>query len=567
MGRPDWELVKHETKAQYGIVVAKHPAAARAGIEVLWRGGNAIDAAVTTALALGVVEPAMSGLGGGGYIVYYQARTGKVFVVNYAMRAPLSAQPDFYELDQGKTVNLFAWRKVKNDANIMGATSVAVPGTVAGLSLALKEFGSGAVSWADALGPAIKLAEEGFPFDWYTLLKFANDFKLLSRYPDTAQVFLPDGGLPLVEGKPGWKPFRQTALAETLRRLASDGPDYFYKGEMARGLANYIQGQGGLLSEEDLAKYTATIDEPLSFNYGPYRLFTPNGPTGGPTLAEHLQILEALQPGGDLNDPEVWHRRIEAARLAWADRFEYLADPQAVPVPLAELTSSAYAEQRAGEVQKNGAALPYPAPPGKPRPVASPSPAFGPNAAESTTHFVVVDSEHNMVALTQTLLSLFGSGVLDPKSGVLLNNGLMWFDPEPGKPNSMGPGRRPLTNMTPTLALKNDKPVLAVGASGGRRIPNAVAQVFLGVAYGLPGIQPILDAPRFEAGQPDHIDIEHRAGKNVTDELARRGHPLNLTYENPLSGNFASPNAIRVEDDGTLSGGSERWHPGKAEGY
>jgi len=320
-----------------------------------------------------------------------------------------------------------------------------------------------------------------------------------------------------------------------------------------------------LLSEADLANYQATLDEPLSFAFGDYQLFTPNGPTAGPTLAEHLQICAALEVSGDLADPENWHRRIEAARLAWADRFAYLADPQAVSVPLAELNSPQYAAERAGLVQPGGAALPYPAPAGQPR-RAKASSTYGPNAAESTTQLVVIDAEHNMVTLTQTQLAVFGSGILEPKTGVLLNNGLMWFDPEPGHPNSMGAGRRPLTNMCPTLVLKQGKPLLAVGASGGRRIPNAVAQVFLGVAFNPAGIQPILDLPRFDAGQPDHVDIEHRAGKTIIEELKRRGHKLSLTEENPMSSTYASPVAARIEDDGTISGGSERWHPGRAEG-
>ncbi len=566
MSRADWQLHKTETKGQYGALVAKHPLAARAGIEVLWNGGNAMDAAITTALALGVVELPMGGLGGGGYIVYYEARTGKVHVINYAMVAPQSARPDFYQLEEGYNVGMFTWRRVKDDANVMGATSIAVPGTAAGLSLALQRFGSGKVSWADALAPATKFAEEGFYPDWYEFLRFSMDMPLLRRFPDTAEVLLPNGLPPLLEGRAGAKPFRQPALAKTLRRLAADGPEYFYKGEMARQLASYVQAQGGFLSEADLAGYKATIDEPLSVGYGDYQLYTPNGPTGGPTLAEHLLICEALQAGGDLSDPETWHRRIEAARLAWADRFEYLADPQAVPVPLAELTSREYAATRAREVDLGGAALPYPAPAGKlPRPNATP--AYGPKAGESTTHLVVVDAERNMVTLTQTLLSLFGSGVLDPKSGVLLNNGLMWFDPEPNKANSMVGGRRPLSNMTPALVLKDGKPAMTLGASGGRRIPNAVAQIFLGLAHGEAGAQSILDVPRFDASLSDHVDIEHRAGTTVTDELTRRGHKLNLTEENPVSNVYASPMAIRIEDDGTLTAGSERWHPGRAEGF
>jgi gamma-glutamyltranspeptidase / glutathione hydrolase len=564
--RKDWQLQKGEGQSKKGMVIANDPLAANAGRKVLADGGNAIDAAVATALAIGVVEPMMSGIGGGGYLVYYEAKTNQVSVVNYSMRASQSAHEGMYELDPagGYSVGLFSWRNVVNNANISGAASVALPGTPAGLSLALEKFGSGKFTWAQLLQPAIKLADEGFYLSWYGMLRFLEDFDLLKRFPDTANVFLPKGRPPMAEqtGRPA-EIFKQPALANTLKQMAQQGADAFYKGDIARHLAAYISANGGAMTEGDLAQYKAEIEEPLSIPYGDYTLYTTGKATGGTTLAQAVKTLAlAGRTSGDLQDSQVWHKRIEALRMAFADRFLYLADPAFVDVPLAALFSDDYLSGRAAQIGAN--ALPYPAPAGQ---IGKAGNAYGPKAADSTTHLVVIDENHNMVTITQTLLSLFGSGVCEPNTGVLLNNGMMWFDPEPGKANSVQPGKRPLSNMSPVLAAKQGKPYFALGASGGRRIISAVAQVFLQLTEGgMTGAQAAIDAPRFDVSQPNTTTIEYRVGDKVLNELEAQGHKLQPTEESVMSGNYAKPMVALITEDGTLKGGSERWHSGYSAG-
>jgi gamma-glutamyltranspeptidase / glutathione hydrolase len=562
MARSDWQLQKTEQQSKKGMVIANNPLAAHAGRKVLAEGGNAIDAAVATALAVGVAEPMMSGIGGGGYLVYYEAKTGKVQIVNYSMRASQSAHDSMYELDEsgGYSIGLFAWRLVKGNANVQGPKSVALPGTPAGLSLALEKFGSGKFSWAQLLQPAIKLADEGFYLDWYGMLRFLEDFDLLNRYPDTAAVFMPKGRPPMAEqtGRTA-ELFKQPALANTLKQMAQDGAGAFYKGDIARHLAKYITGNGGALTEQDLAQYQAEIEEPLAVPYGDYILYTTGKATGGTTMAQAIKTLALSgKTSGDLQDPQTWHNRIEALRLAFADRFLYLADPAFVDVPYAELLSDEYLAGRAAQI--GAKALPYPAPAGR---VGKGEFAYGPKAGESTTHLVVVDEEHNMVSITQTLLSLFGSGVCEPNTGVLLNNGMMWFDPEPGKANSVQPGKRPLSNMSPAVAAKNGKPFFTVGASGGRRIISAVAQIFLQLTESnITGAQAAIDTPRFDVSQPTLTTLDGRTDPTVLNELEAMGHKLQVTEESVMSNNYAKPMVALITEDGTIKGGSERWHSG-----
>jgi gamma-glutamyltranspeptidase/glutathione hydrolase len=357
--------------------------------------------------------------------------------------------------------------------------------------------------------------------------------------------------------------FKQPALANTLKQMAQEGAEAFYKGDIARHLAAYVTAQGGALTEKDLAEYQAEIEEPLAVPYGDHTLYTTGKATGGTTLAQAIKTLAlAGDTSGNLEDYQTWHKRIEALRLAFADRFLYLADPAFVNVPLEEMFSQAYLSGRAAQI--GAKALPYPAPAGQ---IGKSGNAYGPKGADSTTHLVVIDENHNMVTITQTLLALFGSGVCEPNTGVLLNNGMMWFDPEPGKANSVQPGKRPLSNMSPVLAAKNGKPFFALGASGGRRIISAVAQVFLQLTEGgTSSAQDAVDAPRFDVSQPNLTTIEYRAGDKVLNELEGQGHKLQITEESVLSGNYAKPMVALITEDGTIKGGSERWHSGYPAG-
>jgi gamma-glutamyltranspeptidase/glutathione hydrolase len=566
LDRSDWQLRKQEAQSSKGMVVAKQPDAAEAGRAVLDRGGNAVDAAVATAFALGVVEPMMSGIGGGGYLIRHDAKTSKTQVINFTMIASEAAHEKMFELDEtgGVTPGLFNWPKVKDDANIHGAKSVAVPGVVAGLGLALEKFGSGNITWAEALKPATKLADDGFCLNWHDVLHFVDDWDLLRRYPETAAVFLPNGRPPLTATSGhAAEILKQPALAKTLDTLAKEGPEAFYKGSIASNLAEYVTAHGGALTENDFSNYRPVIEKPLVVPYEDCVVYTPGGPSGGTSLAMSLNILREIGgTSGDLSDAETWHKRIEPVRLSFADRLVYLADPAFADVPYERLLSNTYAAERASLVGAN--ALPYPAPAGNPNlaPVAQ-----GPRSAESTTHLVVIDREHNLVAVTQTLLSLFGSGVLEPKTGVLLNNGMMWFDPEPKKANSVAARKRPLCNMTPIVATSCGRPFLALGASGGRRIQSAVYQVFLNIVEGrAAGPQAAMDMPRFDCSMPDKTLIEARVGENVLRNLVARGHKLEQTVESVVLRNYASPVGALVTEDGIIRGGSERWHGGIALG-
>jgi len=566
LGRSDWQLVKQEAQSSKGMVVAKQPDAAEMGRTVLGEGGNAVDAAVATAFALGVVEPMMSGIGGGGYLLYHHAESGRTHVVNFSMIASEAAHEKMYELDEagGVAPGLFSWPKVKDDANIHGAKSVAVPGVVAGLGLALEKFGSGSITWAEALKPAVKLAGEGFHLDWQNMLYFVEEWDLLRRYRETAALFLPNGRPPMTATSGhAAEIFKQPALARTLDTLATKGPKAFYEGEIARNLAENVTAHGGALTENDLADYKPVVEEPLVVPYDDCVVYAPGGPSGGTSLAMSLNILREMGgSSGDLSDPEVWHKRIEAVRLSFADRLVYLADPAFADVPYDRLLSNAYAAERASLVGHD--ALPYPAPAGEPNlaPIAQ-----GPRSEESTTHLVVIDRALNLVAITQTLLSLFGSGLVEPKTGILLNNGMMWFDPEPKKANSVAARKRPLCNMSPVVATCCGRPFLALGASGGRRIQSAVYQVFLNIVEGkVWSPQAAMDMPRFDCSMPDKTLIETRVGENVLKNLVARGHKLEETVESVVLRNYASPVGALVTEEGVIKGGSERWHGGIALG-
>jgi gamma-glutamyltranspeptidase / glutathione hydrolase len=420
-----WRITKPAVSSTRGLVVAQDITAAKVGAEILTGGGNAVDAAVATAFALAVTEPWMSGLGGGGYMVGYLADRRQVFAVDFGMVSPADLDVSQFPLVDGFDRDLFLWPKVEGDRNLMGYLSMCVPGAVDGLGLALKEFGT--ISFKQALWPAVKLAEQGVEVTWFTSLTVAQTAAELIRFPSAAAVFMPDGLPPTASMNVTPTRLRYGNLAATLRRLAEKGRRDFYEGGIAGSLAADTAEGGGFLSADDLANYRARLIEPLSFDYRGVQINTPSGFCAGPTLASAMSTLERrLSPGGTLNG---------AAFKTYA-----------------EVLKGAY-EVRLSQM---GHAPPPPS---------------------CTTHLNVVDARGNMVALTNTLVSRFGSKVLLPRSGVLMNNGVMWFDPRPGRTNSIAPGVRPLSNMCPTVVTRNGEPWLAVGASGGRQIVSAVLQL------------------------------------------------------------------------------------------
>ncbi len=564
--RTTWVFDRVEARANGGMVAAKSVEAAEAGATVLRSGGNAVDAAVTTAFVSGVVEPWMSGIGGGGFLVAHRPGEPSASVVEFPMVAPARATPEMFPLSgTGPDMALFGWAGVVDNANIVGHRAVAVPGVVAGLALALERFGT--ISLANALAPAIEIAESGWLVTWSATKFITRDIANLSRFPETAKIFLDARGYPpftLDGGHPTM--LRQRDLAATLRLIADQGPRVFYEGELAARILAELTANGSPFEASDFAQYGASVVPALTVPYGDYRVATTGKGSGGTTLAESLAILDQLGIGQhDHNSAEALHAIAQAFRLAFVDRFTYLADPDHVHVPWETLVSADYAAERAALVQVDGSAAVQPGDRERLGVHHDLRPSMQDYATGgSTTHLGAIDRSGMAVSLTQTLLSGWGSRVTVPGSGMLLNNGMMWFDPEPGHPNSVAGSKRPLSNMAPMLLLRGNDTVASIGSSGGRRILNCNAQVVMNlVDHGL-SPQPAISAPRIDASTPDLL-VSARLPRETRDALAAKGHTLAMRDEIHLHGEFAS--AVMIQRDGQeFRGGADPYYPAMAVG-
>jgi gamma-glutamyltranspeptidase/glutathione hydrolase len=554
------------------MVAAKHRLAAQAGVEVLQAGGNAVDAAVATAFAAGVVEPPMSGVGGGGYMSIFLQETQERIVVAFPMQAPQAASPDMWELAEGYDNELFGWRLVKDNANIYGYKSIAIPGMVAGMAAALEQFGT--IGLDRAIAPAIRLAEEGFGLSWFETMWQAQDLALLNRFPATAATFLSDGyphRLPFLTEPGAAGMLVQPELGATLRAIAEDGPSALYGGAVGEQIAAHVQQNGGILSVEDLAQYEATVhSQSVLGSYRGATVIGMRGGTGAPTVMETLNILENFDVrGSGHNSADYLHAFIESSGQAFIDRFAYMADPSRVPVPLDGLLDKEYAAAMAERIDPRRAqAERTPGDPWQYQPGNGPPNAGGSlgSSTESTTHLAAMDGTGNAVALTQTLLSAWGSRVVVPGTGVLLNNGMMWYNPEPGTSNSTEGGKKPLNNMCPIVLERDGRALAALGASGGRRIINTVAQLAINLVDFDLTIQDAVNAPRIDCSTLNPI-LSVRIDPAVVAELERRGHNVIVAEEAFLPRYFASPVAIQRQD-AELIGAADPYYPtSTAMGY
>ncbi|MEO9189667.1 MAG: gamma-glutamyltransferase, partial [Acetobacteraceae bacterium] len=392
----NWQLSKPGASGRRGIVVSQAKGAAEAGVAILDAGGNAIDAAIGTALALAAVEPWNSGLGGIGFALVHRAGQARAEAVDFGPVAPRKLDPSCFKLTGKMTSDLFAWPEVEGDANIHGPLSFAIPSSTAGYAFMHERWGK--LPLAEVIAPAIALARRGLPQDWFTTLKVAASAAVLRLYPESARVYLPNGLPPIApyQGTPGF--FRLGNLGDTLEQLGRAGLRDLYEGEVAAGIAADIRAMGGVLTAEDLRGCQARLRPATEAPWRGRTLQLTGGLTAAPTL---MRVLDRMSeaPYGKHPSPEWYVALARALKAAYAERFAGLGDAE-------------------------------------------------PNAAETcTTHLTVCDAEGTMVALTSTLLSTMGSRVVLPTSGVLMNNGVMWFDPTPGRPNSVAPGKRPLTNM------------------------------------------------------------------------------------------------------------------------
>src|SRR4051812_32599743 len=453
-----------------GVVAAQSRDAAAAGARILAAGGHAVDAAVATSLALGATEPWMSGLGGGGFATLWDAQRREIRCLDFGMVAPAALDPADYPLT-GKPTDegFFGWPGVVGDRNIMGPASIAVPGLLAGLGLAHKTYGR--LPWSDLAQPAIALADRGLTVDWYGVLSIAVESKLLAKFDETRKTYLPGDRVPSPsEGAAAF--LKLGRLGETLRQLATDGPEKFYAGAIGRALVSDLSGMGCRLSQQDLAGYQARFIDPVEIAYRDARIFAPSGLTAGPTLMRVLEGLSRNLPAA--STPTAQHYRVYASELdaAYRDRLTTM-----------------------GEQQK------------EPR-------------ETCTSHFNVVDRDGNVVAWTQALLSRFGSFVMSPATGILMNNGVMWFDPVPGKPNSIRSGAKPLSNMCPTVALSDRLGAVGIGASGGRKIMPSVAQILsFMVDFGM-DIDGAFHTPRIDVSGPGNALVDRRLGEETLSGIA-----------------------------------------------
>ncbi|MGC8478137.1 MAG: gamma-glutamyltransferase, partial [Acetobacteraceae bacterium] len=471
-------------------------AAAEAGVAILDAGGNAVDAAVATALALAAVEPWNSGLGGIGFALIHRAGAPRAEVLDFGPVAPRRLDPARFPLTGRMVQDLFAWPEVKDDANIHGPLSFAIPSAPAGYAAALQRWGR--LPLAEVIAPARALARRGLPADWYTTLKIGASAAVLRRYAESARIYLPNGLPPVApyQGVPGC--FTLGRLPDTLDQLARAGLRDFYAGDIAAAIAADVAELGGFLDAGDLRGCTASIRPATEHRFAGRSLQLTGGLTAAPTL---VRVLEQLPASFEGPPGPAWF-----AALARAMR-------------------TAYAERLAGL----GAAES--------------------NAAETcTSHLTTCDAEGTMVAMTTTLLSSMGSRVVLPRTGVLMNNGVMWFDPRPGQPNSMAPGKRPLTNMLPVILREGDRPVLAAGASGGRRILAAVTQLLCFLAgFGME-IEAAAHHPRIDVSGPDLVTADRRLDPAILAALRAEG-PVESVEHGVMPINFACPNAIVIDGD------------------
>jgi gamma-glutamyltranspeptidase/glutathione hydrolase len=539
MIRSRLHLTKTTPIAVRGLVTAEHPAGADIGAAILARGGNAVDAAVATAFAMPVVEPFMSTIAGAGTMMIHLAKTGETVCLDFNGVAPMAAHASIFKIVGGiATYALFAWPRVENDANVYGHRSVAVPGSVAGLALALERFGT--MTLADVVAPAVRLARDGFIADWYQALNTAKYLEEISAFPETARIHLRNGRS--VYRPPSMEPgdrVKNPDLASSMELIGREGPDAFYRGAIAQAIHNDMAANGGLITKDDLAAYQVRVLAPLRGRYRDLDLAFSPGATGGVTALEILNILEQFAPGAcGYATAAGLHVRAEAVRRAFADRFAHLGDADVVDAPFDRLASKDHARDVAREIRR-----------GKPaRAVASRG-----TSNDCTTHISVVDKNRNMVSLTHTAVSLWGSRVVVPGTGILLNNGMIWFDPEPGKPNSVAPGKRGMVNMVPVLGFKKAKPYLALGAPGGRKIIAAIPQVLANLADTKGSLQAAIDAPRLHH-EGNGLEIDDRVGEKNLAALRKRGHKIVEKTETYASLNFARPVGVRVTAKGLEAG-------------
>ena len=489
-----FSIHKPAVHSRHGLVAAQNRHAAEAGAAVLAQGGNAMDAAIVTALVLSVVEPWLSGIGGGGFLLHADGKTGAVDTLDFNVLAPQGLNPADYPLVGGNDGDWFNWPAVQGNRNVAGYSAICVPGAIAGFASALQKYGT--LSWADALQPAIHHATLGLELDWFTCLTLAIDAAGLAQDPASAALFLDAGRAPRASDQTPMARCPMPDKARLLQRLAEAGPREFYEGETARALARDLEAGGSALRFVDFANYQPVWAPPLVGDYRGQQILAMAGLSGGPTLLAACGMLAASDLGPASSSAEAALIHASAIRAAYEQR-------------LTTMGHAATAE------------------------------------AGCTSHISVVDASGSMVSLTNTLLSRFGAKVVIPSGGFLMNNGMMWFDPRPGQPNSIAAGAKPLANMCPLILQRDGRPWLALGAAGGRTIVPTLLQLLSGLLDRGLSLEDAFTAPRLDAST-NTIKVDHRAGPEVVAAVASR-FPVEVVQDTVYPVQFAIPSAVMRE--------------------
>ncbi|WP_375088617.1 gamma-glutamyltransferase [Peribacillus sp. RS7] len=539
--------------ATKGIVSVSHPLAAEAGIKILKQGGNAVDAAAAIQLSLNVVEPMMSGIGGGGFIMIYNKKENKITMIDSREMAPQNVTPELFLDEKGKPIP-FSKRHTSGKA-------VAVPGTLKGMETALDKYGT--LKLSQVMGPAIKQAENGVKVNWATAQYIGENVKKLENNQAAANVFVPNGK-PLEEGDT----LVQPDLAKTLKLIKKQGSNVFYKGEIGDALTKEVQKREGTMTTEDLENYVVKEREPIRSEYRGFEVVGAASPSSGSLTVQ--QILELME-GFDVqkmgaNSPEYLHYLTEAMHLAFADRAAYMADEDFYDVPTKGLLDEDYIKERRKLINPNRSTADVKA--GDPWKYEGKEPTSMEKVKEEktpigqTTHFSVMDKWGNMVAYTTTIEQVFGSGIMVPDYGFMLNNEMTDFDATPGGVNQVEPRKRPRSSMSPTFVLKDGNPFMAIGSPGGATIIASVSETIMNVLDHQMLIQDAILAPRvYSAGYPT-VRWEPGIEQNTRLELMAKGH---VYEEKPQHiGNVQA--VIFDYEKGKMYGGADNTREGTVQG-
>jgi len=538
----------HPVYAKNGMVATEQALATQIGVDVLRRGGNAVDAAVAVGFALAVVLPNAGNLGGGGFMMLHDAKTGQDIALDFREVAPAKASRDMYLDDKGNVVD---------GRSLYTHLAVGVPGTVAGMEHALKRWGT--MKLADVIAPAMRLAERGIVVSPTLGQMMEVEKDSLGKWPSTRAVFFKDGR-PLRVGER----LVQKDLARSMQLIAKQGAKVFYQGEIGDKIVAEMAKHGGLVGKDDLKSYKVAERQPVSGEYRGYKVVSmPPPSSGGVHIIQILNLLERypLSQYG-LNSAQSIHYLAESMKLAYADRAEYLGDPDFVKVPVSGLTSKRYADELAKKIDPVKVLPAAAIKPGKPQPYES----------DQTTHYSIVDKQGNAVAVTYTLNLNFGSGIVAQGTGILLNDEMDDFSSKPGVPNAYGliggeanaiqPGKRPLSSMSPTLVLKNGKPWLVTGSPGGARIITTTMQTIVdAIDFGLNPAEAASTPRVHHQWLPDELRVEKGLSPDTLKILREQGYKV---AEKPTMGRIQT---IQVRDDGLYGYSDPRNPDGATAGF